>query len=177
MFRQTQISEVASIEPPAPAANDKRVFALASQDAKCAPDSGKLHRPLQSVIPLSRKMNLALIDPFQLAQDYPDALTNDLRMYTIFYIELRPSNHFQTVAMLQHSGSIARATTLRLDGLMARSLFGTAKRMSQPVLRTSETHQVQDGNWHETAWTFQAGKASMLTGRLRGLTAVVRFNL
>ena len=24
-------------------------------------------------------MNLALIDPFQLAQDYPDALTNDLR--------------------------------------------------------------------------------------------------
>jgi len=26
-------------------------------------------------------MNLALIDPFQLAQDYPDALTNDLREY------------------------------------------------------------------------------------------------
>ncbi len=28
-------------------------------------------------------MNLALIDPFQLAQDYPDALTNDLRTYKI----------------------------------------------------------------------------------------------
>ena len=31
------------------------------------------------VYPLLSKMNLALIDPFQLAQDYPDALTNDLR--------------------------------------------------------------------------------------------------
>jgi hypothetical protein len=29
------------------------------------------------------KMNLALIDPFQLAQDYPDALTNDLRKYRV----------------------------------------------------------------------------------------------
>jgi hypothetical protein len=28
-------------------------------------------------------MNLALIDPFQLAQDYPDALTNDLREYRV----------------------------------------------------------------------------------------------
>lgn len=27
-------------------------------------------------------MNLALIDPFQLAQDSPDALTNDLSTYT-----------------------------------------------------------------------------------------------
>jgi len=26
-------------------------------------------------------MNLALIDPFQLAQDSPDALTNDLRTF------------------------------------------------------------------------------------------------
>lgn len=29
-------------------------------------------------------MNLALIDPFQLAQDYPDALTNDLREYQLW---------------------------------------------------------------------------------------------
>lgn len=28
-------------------------------------------------------MNLALIDPFQLAQDSPDALTNDLSMYSL----------------------------------------------------------------------------------------------
>jgi hypothetical protein len=33
------------------------------------------------VHPLLTNMNLALIDPFQLAQDYPDALTNDLREY------------------------------------------------------------------------------------------------
>ena len=28
---------------------------------------------------LSDKMNLALIDPFQLSQDYPECLTNELR--------------------------------------------------------------------------------------------------
>lgn len=31
-------------------------------------------------------MNLALIDPFQLAQDSPDALTNDLSKYSIVHV-------------------------------------------------------------------------------------------
>lgn len=35
-------------------------------------------------------MNLALVDPFQLAQDYPDALTDDLSKLTQTNIGLNP---------------------------------------------------------------------------------------
>lgn len=36
-------------------------------------------RPSTLTLSCDNKMNLALIDPFQLSQDYPDCLTNELR--------------------------------------------------------------------------------------------------
>jgi hypothetical protein len=52
----------------------------------------RLLASLKRCVPLvPAKMNLALIDPFQLAQDYPDALTNDLRKYPSLAVAAQPA--------------------------------------------------------------------------------------
>jgi hypothetical protein len=68
-------------------------------------------------------MNLALIDPFQLAQDSPDALTNDLRRLESPRNDI--STHvFQTAATQPHCASIARAITWHRGAQMAKLLSG-----------------------------------------------------
>lgn len=79
-------------------------------------------------------MNLALIDPFQLAQDSPDALTNDLRKSGMLLKDM--STHvFQTAAMQPLCASIAKATTLLQDAQMAKSSFGKSTTQFSPLER------------------------------------------
>ena len=78
-------------------------------------------------------MNLALIDPFQLAQDSPDVLIDDLsesvrspvKLCHKLYMNLLDGHYliqtFQNLAMPLHYVLAARETTLPLVGPMARS--------------------------------------------------------
>lgn len=76
-------------------------------------------------------MNLALIDPFQLAQDSPESLINDLskfsivrRAYTPDYIDAWALTLQQDLAMPPHYGSVARAIILLPVESMARLSSG-----------------------------------------------------
>jgi hypothetical protein len=55
-------------------------------------------------------MNLSLIDPFVLAQDYPDTLTEKLSMCCIQHARIQSADRDQEVAMQHVYASITPAT-------------------------------------------------------------------
>jgi hypothetical protein len=83
-------------------------------------------------------MNLALIDPFQLAQDYPDVLIDDLSKlspsedgYCLCACSVLDAHfsvlmrHSQSPAMLPRFGSTGKVITLRQVEQMGKLSFGT----------------------------------------------------
>ena len=73
-------------------------------------------------------MNLSLIDPFILAQDYPDALTSKIRMWTRFLhpphsdadpLRLR-SCHLPTIQSQRRSTRIGKGTSTRPESYYGR---------------------------------------------------------
>lgn len=60
-------------------------------------------------------MNLSLVDPFVLAQDYPDTLTEKLSQFSLHCYTQYQAYFFQEAAMQLVSGSIIPATTWHPD--------------------------------------------------------------
>ena len=119
-------------------------------------------------------MNLALIDPFQLAQDSPEALTHDLREFPTPGYRNRPistpsipafsapfskcarTDQVKGLDMLRHSDLVAKATIWRRDESMARLSSGTCNVWPSPVTDFADHRQGygDHGRRHEATWTF-----------------------